>query len=166
MDIKETVLEKIKALSDDAIVDLSEFRGDLAIEINPDRIFEVAELLKEDDELSFEMCVDVTAIDWATRKNRFTVVYHIYSLKNNFRLRLKATVKDSKEPEIDSVVPVWRSANWYERETWDMYGIKFRNHPDLRRIYLPEAFEYFPLRKEFPVMGIPGSLPLPKKEEE
>ena len=108
------------------------------------------------------MCEDITAIDWAKRKNRFTVVYHIFSLKNKFRLCLKADV-DEEDCKIDSVTSVWKTANWHERETYDMYGIAFNNHPDLRRMYMPEDFEYHPLRKDFPLMGIPGSLSLPKK---
>jgi NADH-quinone oxidoreductase subunit C len=83
-------------------------------------------------------------------------------MKNNFRLRLKADV-DESDCSIETVTSVWRSANFQERETYDMYGIKFNNHPDLRRMYMPEEFEYHPLRKEFPLMGIPGSIPLPKK---
>jgi NADH-quinone oxidoreductase subunit C len=110
------------------------------------------------------MCKDVTAIDWATRKNRFTTVYNIYSFLLNYPLRLKSNI-DIDPPAIDSITSVWKSADWYERETFDMYGIKFINHPDLRRMYMPEGFEYYPLRKEFPVLGIPGSLPLPDKDE-
>ena len=83
-------------------------------------------------------------------------------MKYNFRLRLKVDV-DESDCTIDSVSSVWQAANWQERETYDMYGIKFNNHPDLRRMYMPEEFEYHPLRKDFPLMGIPGSLPLPKK---
>jgi NADH-quinone oxidoreductase subunit C len=89
-------------------------------------------------------------------------VYNIFSIKHNFRLRLKAGV-DESDGSVDSVSSVWQAANWHERETYDMYGIKFNNHPDLRRMYMPEEFEYYPLRKDFPLMGIPGSLPLPKK---
>jgi NADH-quinone oxidoreductase subunit C len=164
MDIKELIVEKVKNLSDDCLEDSYTFRGDFAIVVNASRILEVAKLLAEDPELQFTTCSDVTAIDWATRKNRFTVVYHIFSYKHNFRLRIRANIS-SKEPEIDSVTSIWRSANWYERETYDMYGITFKNHPDMRRMYMPEYFEYYPLRKDFPVMGIPGSIPLPHKPE-
>lgn len=163
--MKEKLLEAISNIPGAEVVETSEFRDQLSITVNPEKIIDVARELHDNEELSFEMCVDVTAIDWAKRTDRFTVVYHIYSLKNNFRLRLKANISDSKNPEIESVTPVWKSANWYERETWDMYGIVFKNHPDHRRMYLPEDFEYHPLRKEFPVLGIPGSIPLPNPEE-
>ncbi|WKZ68461.1 MAG: NADH-quinone oxidoreductase subunit C [Melioribacteraceae bacterium] len=166
MEFKELIVSKVKEKFGSDIVDITDFRNDLCIEIHPARIVELSNFLKDDPELDFAMCVDVTAIDWAKRKNRFTAVYHLYSLSKNFNIRLKATIEDAKNPSIDSVVSVWESANWYERETWDMYGIHFNNHPDLRRMYMPETFEYHPLRKEFPVMGIPGSLPLPNKNED
>lgn len=166
MEFRELVTTKTKEKFGSDVVDITNFRDDLSIEIKPEKLLSFCKFLKEDSELDFAMCVDVTAIDWAKRKNRFTTVYHIYSLTNNFNLRIKSTIEDAKNPEIDSVTSVWKSADWYERETWDMYGIKFKNHPDLRRMYMPETFEYHPLRKDFPVMGIPGSLPLPKKEED
>ncbi|MGK9367980.1 NADH-quinone oxidoreductase subunit C [Melioribacter sp. Ez-97] len=161
---QKNITEKIKAKFGESVFEIAEFRGDVSISVDPNKIVEIAGFLKNDEELQFVMCKDVTAIDWATRKNRFTVVYHIYSFKNNFNLRIKANISE-EPPAIDSVTSVWRSANWYERETYDMYGISFRNHPDLRRMYMPEGFEYHPLRKEFPVLGIPGSLPLPEKPE-
>lgn len=164
MEFKELIIQKVKEKFNSSIEEITEFRGDLSITIKKDKIVELAKLLKEDDNLHFETCIDVTAIDWAKRKNRFTVVYHVYSYQNNFTLRLKANI-DDEPPQIDSVTSVWKSANWYERETYDMYGIIFINHPDLRRIYMPEGFEYHPLRKDFPVLGIPGSLPLPDKIE-
>lgn len=161
---QKNITEKIKAKFGESVFEIAEFRGDVSISVDPNKIVEIAGFLKNDEDLQFVMCKDVTAIDWATRKNRFTVVYHVYSFKNNFNLRIKANISE-EPPAIDSVTPVWRSANWYERETYDMYGINFRNHPDLRRMYMPEGFEYHPLRKEFPVLGIPGSLPLPEKPE-
>jgi NADH-quinone oxidoreductase subunit C len=160
MEFKDLIIEKIKSRFGNALDSVEEFRGDLALTFDSKKIVELAHLLNDDPELQFEICKDVTAIDWATRKNRFTVVYHVYSLKNNFLLRIKTNL-DSEE--IGSVAKVWKAADWYERETYDMYGINFKNHPDLRRVYMPEEFEYFPLRKDFPLMGIPGSIPLPKK---
>jgi NADH-quinone oxidoreductase subunit C len=161
--MKEIIVQKIKESFKDSIREVTDFRNDLSILIKKESLLGIAQLLRDDPELKFDMCKDVTAIDWAKRKDRFTLVYHLYSFKNNFELRLKADV-DETDPNIASLCPVWKSAEWYERETFDMYGIRFTNHPDLRRIYMPEEFEYHPLRKDFPLLGIPGSLPLPKRE--
>jgi NADH-quinone oxidoreductase subunit C len=162
MEIKELVSQKLKQQFNETDFEISEYLDELTIKLPKDQIVKVCEFLKKDSELEFLLCQDITAIDWATRKNRFTLVYHIYSFKNNFRLRLKADV-DESDCRIDTVSSVWKGANWQERETYDMYGIKFNNHPDLRRMYMPEDFEYHPLRKDFPLMGIPESIPLPKK---
>jgi len=164
MDIKELIPQKIKENLQAINFEPSEYRDELTLYFDKKDIFEVCKFLKNDPDLEFLLCEDITAIDWARRKNRFTVVYHIFSLKNKFRLRLKADV-DEEECSIDTVSDIWRTANWQEREVFDMYGISFNHHPDLRRMYMPEDFEYHPLRKDFPLMGIPGSLPLPKKEE-
>ncbi len=162
MEFKEILLKKINGQFPELKIDTTDFRNELTLSFDKNFIIPVCKFLKSDPELEFLFCTDITAIDWAARKNRFTVVYNIYSLKNNFRLRLKANV-DESDCTIDSVTSVWKSANWQERETYDMYGIKFNTHPDLRRMYMPEEFEYHPLRKDFPLTGIPGSLPLPKK---
>ena len=162
MEIKELITQKLQQNFNNAELEFSEYRGEFNVKLNKKFISPVCKFLKEDAELEFLLCEDITAVDWAKRKNRFTVVYHIFSLKNKFRLVLKADV-DESDCVIDSVSSVWQAANWQERETYDMYGIKFNNHPDLRRMYMPEEFEYYPLRKDFPLMGIPGSIPLPKK---
>jgi NADH-quinone oxidoreductase subunit C len=163
MEFKELISQKIKEKLPNVNFESSEYRGELTLFFDKKDIVEVCGLLKKDPDLEFLLCEDITAIDWARRKNRFTVAYHIFSLKNKFRLCLKADV-DESECNIDSVTTVWKTANWHERETYDMYGIIFNNHPDPRRMYMPEEFEYYPLRKDFPLMGIPGSLTLPKKE--
>jgi len=162
MNNKELVLQKLKENFSDINFETTDYLDELTVKFPRDSVVKICEFLKSDPALEFLLCEDITAIDWAKRKDRFTVVYHIYSIKNNFRLRLKADV-DESECSIDSVTSVWKGANWQERETYDMYGIKFNNHPDLRRMYMPEDFEYYPLRKDFPLMGIPGSIPLPKK---
>ena len=164
MNTKELIIEKVKVKFGESVEDISDFRNDLCITIKKDQIVNLGKFLKEDSDLQFIMCKDVTAIDWAIRKKRFTTVYHIYSFKLNYSLRLKSNIDDDP-PTIETVSTVWQSANWYERETWDMYGIKFVNHPDLRRMYMPEGFEHHPLKKDFPLLGIPGSLPLPNKAE-
>jgi len=162
MDLKTLIPQKLKEKFPSVDFEVSDYKDELTIKFDKKLIVEVCSFLKSDPDFEFIICSDITAVDWATRKNRFTVVYNIFSIKHNFRLRLKADV-DEGDCKIDSVSSVWRAANWQERETYDMYGIKFNNHPDLRRMYMPEEFEYHPLRKEFPLMGIPGSLPLPKK---
>jgi NADH-quinone oxidoreductase subunit C len=162
MELKVLIQQKLKDNFSDASLEFSEFRDELSVKLNKKNILAVCKFLKEDSDLEFLLCEDITAVDWATRKNRFTVVYHIFSIKNNFRLVLKSDV-DENECNIDSVSSVWKTSDWQERECYDMYGITFNHHPDMRRIYMPEEFEYYPLRKDFPLMGIPGSLPLPKK---
>ncbi|MHB8851756.1 MAG: NADH-quinone oxidoreductase subunit C [Ignavibacteriaceae bacterium] len=162
MELKDLIIQKLNDKFKDIKLEVVEYRNELTILFDKQNIVDVCKFLKDDDDLQFRLCEDITAIDWAKTKNRFTVVYHIFSLKNNFRLSLKSNV-DESDCSIDSVSSVWRTANWEEREVYDMYGIKFNNHPDLRRMYMPEEFEYHPLRKDFPLMGITGSLTLPKK---
>jgi NADH-quinone oxidoreductase subunit C len=169
MSLKEIIPQKLKEKFQNIEFEISDYRDELTIKFDQKYIVEICKYLKSEPELEFILCADITAVDWATRKNRFTIVYNLFSLKNNFRLRLKADAAESENSNgenkwtIESVTSVWQAANWQERETYDMYGIHFNNHPDLRRMYMPEEFEYHPLRKDFPLMGIPGSLPLPKK---
>lgn len=164
MNLNALITDKVKEKFGASLEEVSDFRDDICFTVKSNQIVEIGKFLKDDPDLQFIMCKDITAIDWATRKKRFTTVYHIYSFKLNYTLRLKANI-DVDPPAIETVTSVWRSAEWYERETFDMYGINFTNHPDLRRIYMPEGFEYHPLRKEFPVIGIPGSLPFPHEAE-
>jgi NADH-quinone oxidoreductase subunit C len=165
MEFKELIQQKLKEKLPSVNFELSEFRNELTLKFDKKDILEVCKFLKYDSDMEFVLCEDITAIDWAKRKNRFTVVYHIFSLKNKIRLSVKADV-DESDCNINSVTSVWKTANWHEREAYDMYGVKFNNHPDLRRMYMPEEFEHYPLRKDFPLLGIPGSIPLPKKEED
>lgn len=160
--MKEKIESKLRKKFPQAILEVSDFRGDLTFLVDKNSIVEICKFLKEDDELAFDLLVDLCGVDRAKRKDRFEVVYHITSLKNKYRIRLKVRV-DEKDCVVDSVTSVYPTANWHERETYDMFGITFRNHPDLRRMYMPEEFEYYPLRKDFPLLGIPGSLSLPKK---
>jgi len=109
------------------------------------------QFLKTDPELQFNILMDLTAVDylWQDRSPRFDVVYHLFSLPKNYRLRIKAGV-DEKDLVIDSLVPLWPIANWFEREVWDMFGIKFKGHPDLKRILMYKEFQGHPLRKDYP----------------
>ena len=125
-------------------------RDELTLEIAAEKIVEVCRFLKGDQK--FTRVSTVTGVDWYPEEPRFEVIYHLHSLERNERLRLKCRVA-AANPEIDSVTGVWRGANWYERETFDLFGIRFRNHPGLRRIMLPETWEGHPLRKDYPVTG-------------
>jgi len=160
--MNEKILELLGKAFPEVTFEQSTFQGDFAITFDKQFIVPVCDFLKHDPVLQFTMLNDVTAIDWAKRGDRFTVVYHLLSMQNNFRLRLRCPVNE-ESCNIDTVTPVWRSANWYERETFDMYGIHFNDHPDLRRMYMPEDFPNHPLRKDYPLMGIPGDLSLPRK---
>lgn len=164
MEFKDQVIDRIKSKFPEAEFEITEFRDELSLTFDKKFIVDICKFLKEDPSLEFNRLTDVTAIDWAERKNRFTVVYNLYSMPNRFRLRLRCPV-DHRDCTIDTVTGVWKAADWYERETYDMYGIEFNNHPDLRRMYMPEDFEYHPLRKDYPVMGHPGDLSLPTKKE-
>jgi NADH-quinone oxidoreductase subunit C len=128
----------------------SERLGELTVEIAPERIVEACLFLKSDRQ--FERLSTVTAIDRYPSQPRFEVVYHLQSIAHNQRLRLKCRLTGER-PEIDSVAAVWRSANWFEREVFYLFGVIFRNHPDLRRILMPEDWEGHPLRKDYPITG-------------
>jgi NADH-quinone oxidoreductase subunit C len=158
----QTVLERLKNRFGDAILESREFRGELTVVVAKERIVEVCSDLKNDPVLSYDFLSDLCGIDMFTPEKRFGVIYNLLSLKNRHRLRIK-TFTEEENPRIQTVSGIWGTANAHERETYDMFGIVFEGHPDLRRMYMPEEFEYHPLRKDFPLMGIPGSLPLPKK---
>lgn len=162
----ETILAVTKAVASDVV--LHEHHGDVTITVRLEHVIDVLTELKEHPDTAFNQLVDITAIDWARTGDRFEVVYFLYSIGHKARLRVKVPVREV-HPHIPTSVDVWEGANWYEREVYDMYGIIFDGHPDLRRFYMPEDFmdengdPLYPLRKDFPLMGIPGSLPLPPK---
>jgi NADH-quinone oxidoreductase subunit C len=148
-DCGSPVLRRVLELLPDAVRETHARLGDATACVDPIRIVEVLRLLRDDPELEFEMLTDVTAVDYLGEVPRFEVVYHLYSVAKNHRVRIKARVAEDA-PEIESAVALWPSANWMEREIWDLYGIRFRNHPDLRRILLYEQFDGHPLRKDYP----------------
>jgi len=125
-------------------------RGELTLEIAPGKIASVCGFLKYDQQ--FVRLSTVTAVDRYPSEPRFEVVYHLHSIEHNSRVRLKCRVR-GEDPVIDSVTGVWRSADWYEREVFDLFGIRFLGHPDLRRILMPDDWEGHPLRKDYPVTG-------------
>jgi NADH-quinone oxidoreductase subunit C len=133
----------------EAIVDANVSFGELTLGIAPAQIVDVCRVLK--NSLGFERLSAVTAVDWWPREPRFEVVYLLHSIRKNSRLRMN--VRLAEHEEIDSVCSVWRGANWYEREVFDLFGIRFRNHPNLERIMMPVDWEGYPLRKDYPVHG-------------
>lgn len=166
----ETIINVAREAYDN--VDTYVHRGQLSLIVHNNHLLEVCKTLRDNEQTLFDMCIDVTAIDWYDKKNpRFDVVIFLYSNAFKSRVRIKVGVSD-KKPVCNSITSIWPSANYYERETYDMYGIKFEGHPNLRRFYMPENFNdpetgepLHPLRKEFPLMGVPDSLPLPPYPE-
>ena len=134
-----------------------EFRGELTLELlDAFRIAEVCQFAKA--ELGFDFLVDLTTIDNHEETPRWTAVYHLYGYGHSCHLRLKTSVSEESS-ELPTVSTVWRTANWHEREAYDMMGIRFAGHPDLRRILMWEGYPYFPLRKDFPLAGKPSEMP-------
>jgi len=151
-----TSLEKIQERFAAEVVETHAFRGDETVIIRPGALRAVAGFLKGTPELDFNFLMDITAVDYLyfaggriQKEFRFEVVYHFFSLKNNHRLRVKVLV-DEKDPEVDTLTGLWASANWYEREVWDMYGIRFKGHPNLKRMLMYEEFQGHALRKDYP----------------
>ena len=151
-----TPLEKVKEKFSQEVIDTHAFRGDETLIIRPGALRDAAKFLKETPELDFNILMDLTAVDYLfyaggriPKEFRFEVVYHFLSLKHNHRLRIKVPV-DEKNPEVDTLCDLWPSANWYEREVWDMFGIRFQGHPNLKRILMYEEFQGHALRKGYP----------------
>jgi NADH-quinone oxidoreductase subunit C len=128
------------------------YRKEWTVLMKPERVVEIMRFLR--DGWGYAMCHDVTSVDLYPEEPRFMVVYHLLNLEQPSRLRVKCPV-GGEAPEIDSVVPVWTGADYAEREVFDLMGIRFRGHPDLRRILMPEEYEHHPLRKDFPLTGFP-----------
>jgi NADH-quinone oxidoreductase subunit C len=154
-------LEKVQTSLQPKILKSTVYVGELTITVAAKDLYAIMKQLKE--EFGFTYFVDIVAVDHFRDKERFEINYNIVNLEQNKRLRVKTFVEE-EEPALDSVTDIWPAANWNEREAYDMMGIHFRNHPDLRRMFMPEDFEYFPLRKEFPLIGIPGSIQFPEKD--
>jgi NADH-quinone oxidoreductase subunit C len=144
-------VRKLKEKFPVSISDVKIFRDEVNITVQKKDIFEICKLLHSDPDLQYHMLTDLCGVDLFPENPRFEVVYHLNSIKNNQRLRLKAKVGEKES--IASVESIWKVANWYEREAYDLFGIPFENHPDLRRIMLWDGYEGHPLRKDFPVEG-------------
>jgi NADH-quinone oxidoreductase subunit C len=144
-------VKKLKERFRDSILEVESFRNEVTVSVQKREILEICGFLQSDPDLQYHLLTDLCGLDYFPQTPRFEVVYHLCSVKRNQRLRLKTRVGESES--IVSVESVWKVANWYEREAYDLLGISFENHSDLRRIMLWDGYEGHPLRKDFPVEG-------------
>jgi NADH-quinone oxidoreductase subunit C len=150
------LLNSLSGLFGAKLLAQSEFRGETTYTIRPADLREVARFCRDD--ISFDYLIDITSVDNFGEEPRFEIVYELYSMTMAVHLRLKLHVSEDAGA-VDTVSDIWPTANWHEREIFDMMGIKFTGHPDLRRILMWDGYPYFPLRKEFPLEGLPSEMP-------
>jgi len=151
----QSILLRLMTTFGGRIVETHAHRGDHTAVVERSAILEVLRVCRDDADLRFDILMDLTAVDYLKYPGRefgprFEVVYHLYSLPHNHRVRIKVSVEEDGA-HVPSVVPLWLIANWFEREVWDMFGIRFDGHPDLRRLLMYEEFQGHPLRKDYPV---------------
>jgi NADH-quinone oxidoreductase subunit C len=146
------VIDRLRAWKSESVSQVIEYRGETTIVVPPKVLLAAAKLCKEDPELNFNQLSDATCVDRFPNEPRFELNYQLLSIPRLARIRLRTSVS-GQQPVIDSLEPVWPGANWMEREIFDLFGIRFEGHSDLRRILLPDEFEGAPLRRDFPVEG-------------
>jgi NADH-quinone oxidoreductase subunit C len=150
------LVKRLKGKFGEAVGDASEFIGQLSVYVDRERIVEVCDFLRTDEKTPFDYLSDLTCVHYPDRGDvAFEMIYNLFSISTNERVRVKA--KTSDDAGIDSVTGVWPSANWLEREVYDLFGIRFANHPDLRRLLLPPDWEGYPMRKDFPLEFVENS---------
>jgi len=161
------VLETLKEKFGDAIVETHSDYGDDTAVVRPETWKDVCRFLRDEPSMAFDMLVDLCAVDYPDREPRFEVVLHLYSVGKRHRVRLKSRVGDAEGDgaEIDTVADIWIGANWFERESYDLMGISFKGHPDLRRILMYPEFEGHPLRKDYPANKTQPLVPYRTEEE-
>jgi NADH-quinone oxidoreductase subunit C len=146
------VVHKLKEWNAAAVAEVVEFRGETTVFVPRQHLLATAQYLAGEPSLRFSFLADVSAVDRFPLEPRFEVNYHLLSIDRRARLRLKVKLA-GKDPSVHSVTPIWPTANWHEREIFDLFGIQFEGHPDLRRILMPDDWEGFPLRKDYPTEG-------------
>ncbi len=149
---KNAAVQKLRDWDKQVVAEVIEFRGETTVVVPEQRLVRVAEFLLSEPSLRFTFLSDLTTVDRFPMEPRFELNYHLLSIERSLRLRLRVRVAGA-QPEVPSVTGVWPTANWHERESFDLFGIRFHGHPDLRRILLPDAWEGHPLRKDYPVEG-------------
>jgi NADH-quinone oxidoreductase subunit C len=153
---REELLASLEKSLAEKIQNKTEFRSETTYTISSSDLHEIAKFCR--DELSFDYLIDITSIDNFGEEPRFEIVYELYSMPSAVYVRLKLHVSEEMGA-VDTVSDIWPTANWHEREIYDMMGIKFNGHPDLRRILMWDGYPFFPLRKEFPLEGLPSEMP-------
>src|SRR4029453_5663881 len=153
---RQEALPSLNKSFGEKIRDKAEFRGETTCTITASDLCEIAKFCR--DELSFDYLIDITSIDNFGEEPRFEIVYELYSMPHAAHLRLKLRLSEDVGAVV-SVSDIWPTANWHEREIYDMMGIKFNGHPDLRRILMWDGYPFFPLRKDFPLQGLPSEMP-------
>jgi NADH-quinone oxidoreductase subunit C len=149
--VSKHVLERLQARFADQVEETHSNQGDDTAYVKRDKLVELLTFLRDDAELAFNLPVDLTVVDWyQKREPRFEVVYHLYSTTKKHRVRLKVRV-DEDDARVPSSFPVWPGFDWFEREAWDLYGVRFEGHPNHTRIMMWEGFEGHPLRKDYPI---------------
>jgi NADH-quinone oxidoreductase subunit C len=144
-------LKKLQEKFPASVSEVKTFRDEISVTVQKKDILDICKFLYSDPDLQYQMLIDLCGVDFFPEQPRFEVVYLLYSMKNKERLRLKIKVGDSES--VSSVESIWKAADWLEREVYDLFGIPFDNHPDLRRILLWDGYEGHPLRKDYPVEG-------------
>jgi len=155
---KKKIIEELKQKFPEKVKETSVQFGAETLVIDKDSLLDIVQFLKAEP-YSYTMLLDLTCVDYKGQEPRFEMVYHLYSLPNKHRLRIKAKLGE-KDLSIDSLTSLWKNANWLEREAFDMFGIVFRGHPDLRRIFMYDGFEGYPLRKDYPLRKRQPRIPL------
>ncbi len=156
--IKERLLS---AFPEEVIRAVEDFQGQIGVTVASEKILDVCKFLKEDPDLAFDFLSFVGGVDWYPKRPRFEIVYQLYSLKKNHRFRIKTRIDETEDApaSIDSVVSIWPTAEWHERETAEMFGVVFKGHPDPRKLLLPDNWSVHPLRKDFSVLGTEEDTP-------
>jgi NADH-quinone oxidoreductase subunit C len=148
---EHAAVTKLKGKFPDSVLDIVEFRDETTVTVKKEDIVAICSFMKKD--LGYNLLCDLCGVDYMGKSPRFMVVYNIYNITTKDRLRLKVPVEET-DARVDTVSVVWGTANWHERECWDLMGISFNNHPDLRRILMAADWEGHPLRKDYPLQGL------------
>jgi NADH-quinone oxidoreductase subunit C len=153
VEVPSVALDRLKEEFGDAVEEVEHHAGQISVRIPAGRLLDVTTWLRDDQECRMDLLMDLCAADYPDREQRFEINYHLFSIPRGHFLRLKVSAGDGES--IPSVTPVWSGADWFEREAYDLFGVGFDGHPDLRRILLPEHWRGHPLRKEYPLAGFP-----------